>query len=458
MQRQIPLTSTTKEGDIAGHDILINVYPSKSEPNSKYPFKLINTPGLELFLELPTFPVMAQHKVKGRRFAVTPTKFYETFDDGSFVELGDVDLSGARAVMEDNGLQVVVVDGVKGYYLELSTGTVSQITDAAFYPARTVTFQDGYFIFERADTGQFFISDLLSVTFDPLKFATAEGQPDNLLAVISDHRELFLFGVDTVEVWFNSGAADFPFERNQGAFIEKGCAAPYTIAKQDETVFFVGSDLLIYRMSGYTPIRVSNEAVEQTLEGADLSDAFAYAYQNRGHLFYVLTIPSINLTWALDISTGSWHQMRSYKFERHYSNNVLFVNQKTLVGDFQNGRIYQMTTGHLLDDGEPIIREFVLPTISNGREHLTIDSLEIDMKTGVGLTDGIWKDPVAQCRVSKDGAENWTNWKEAKLGKKGKTLTRLKYNRFGDGRQFDFHIRISAPVEIDIGGAWVEGR
>ncbi len=456
-QRQIPLVVNTAEGDIAGQELLINVYPRKSV-GGKYKFTLINSPGLAYFTELPTFPVKGLHQNGDRAFAVTPTKLYEIFKNGSFKELGDVNLTG-RVVMEDNGTQLVMVDGIKGYYFDDDTGEVNEITAEGFYPASTVTYQDGYFLFDRKGTGQFFVSDLLNVTFDPLDFASAEGQPDPLVAVLSDHREIFMFGSETIEVWYNSGADDFPFERNQGAFVEKGCAARYTVAKQNNTVYFVGSDLMVYQMTGYTPVRVSDHAVEKTLKDVDLSDAFAYTYQDEGHLFYVLTIPARNLTWCLDISAGSWHIRQSYQFGRHQSNNAIFFDSKTLVGDFQNGRIYQMASNYYTDDGEPVIREFVLPTINDGRRFLTIDSLEFDMSSGVGLTDGQGSDPELRVYFSKDNGQTYSqNFKVAKIGKKGNYLTRAKVNRFGCARQFTFKIEISDPIPIDIGGAWMEVR
>ncbi len=401
---------------------------------------------------------MGLHNNKGRVFAVTPSKMYEVFKDGSFKELGDVDLKG-RVVMEDNGIQVVVVDGFKGFYYDGSTEEVNEITSEGFYPATTVTYQDGYFLFDRRGTGQFFISELLNVTFNGLDFATAEGQPDNLVAVLSDHREIFLFGEDTIEVWYNSGASDFPFERNQGAFIEKGCGARYSVAKQNNTVYFVGSDLMVYQMTGYTPVRISNHAVEKTLKGIDLSDAFAYTYQDEGHLFYVLTIPGRDITWCYDISIGAWHVRQSYQFGRHQSNNAIFFDSKTLVGDFQNGRIYQMAANFYTDDGEPVVREFVLPTVNNGREFLTVDSLEFDMGTGVGLILGQGDDPELRVYFSKDSGKTYSeSFKRGRIGKIGEYLTRAKVNRFGAARQFTFKVEISDPIPIDIGGAWVEVR
>jgi len=457
MQREIPLAANTSEQDISGNELLVNVYP-RASTGGKYPFNLINTPGLAFFCELPTFPVLGLHNNKGRVFAVTPSKMYEIFKNGTFKELGDVDLKG-RVVMDDNGIQVVVVDGFKGFYYDAKTKEVKQITHKAFYPASTVTYQDGYFLFDRKGTGQFFISELLDVDFDPLDFATAEGQPDNLVAILSDHREIFLFGTETIEVWYNSGASDFPFERNQGAFIEKGCGARYSVAKQNNTVYFIGSDLMVYQMTGYTPVRISTHAVEKTLKDVDLSDAFAYTYQDEGHLFYVLTIPSRDITWCYDISTGAWHVRQSYQFGRHQSNNAIFFDSKTLVGDFQNGRIYQMAGNFYTDDGEPVIREFVLPTVNNGREFLTVDSLEFDMGTGVGLIRGQGDDPELRVYFSKDSGKTYSeSFKRGRIGKVGEYLTRAKVNRFGAARQFTFKVEISDPIPIDIGGAWVEVR
>jgi hypothetical protein len=456
MQRQIPMTATTAEGGVSGTEKLINVYPSASG-GGKYPFTLVGAPGLAFFCNLPTETVVALHTVGARLFAVTKTRVYEVFKNGTYKELGTVVL-GDRVSIDDNGTQVVFVDGVSGYYLDITTNEVKQISDEAFYPATTVTYQDGYFIFNRQGTGQFFLSDLLSVSFDPLDFATAEGQPDNLIAVLSDHRELFMFGTETIEVWYNSGAADFPLERNQGAFIEKGCAAPYTIAKQNNTIYFVGSDLMVYQMSGYTPVRISTHAVERTIKDIDLTGAFAYTYQDEGHLFYVLTIPARNITWCFDIATGAWHIRKSYQFGRHYSNCQAFFNGKTLVGDFQNGRIYQISSQFYTDDNVPIVREFTLPTISNGREFMTLDSFELDMSSGVGINYGQGSNPQARLMFSKDGGETWSNDKFADIGKMGKYLSRVKWNRFGTARQFTINIEISDPIPLDIGGAYIEVR
>lgn len=453
-QREIPLAANVSEGDIAGQEILINVLTRRST-GGKYPFTLIHSPGQAAYAKLPTAPIKQMHDVGGRHFAVTSTKFYEVFTDGTFTELGDINLVG-RAVMANNGLQIVVVDGFRGFFYDIATNTVSQILSAAFYPAATVTEQDGFFIFDRKGTDEFFISKLNSVEFDGADFSQAGGRTDKLAAVISDHRELFLFGAKSTRVHYNSGDADFPFELNQGAYIEKGCPAPHTVVRQNNTIFFVGSDLMVYSLRGYSPLRISTHAVEKTLANVDLSDAYAYEHQEEGQLFYTLTIPKSNITWRYDVSTNNWHICQDFNFGRHRSNCSVFSNGKTLVGDFQSGQIFHMTNTHLLDDGGPIEREIILPTVNMGRGFVSVWSLEFDMKTGIGLYTGQGKNPRGMVTFSKNGGKRWSNIKYLDLGKLGEDYTRAKVNRFGASRQFIFRLRITDPVPIEIGGAFIE--
>jgi hypothetical protein len=196
-------------------------------------------------------------------------------------------------------------------------GCFAQITDGTSRRARTCAFQDGYFIMEVPNSGRFMITALYDGTsVDALDFATAEGSPDNTVAVLVDHRELWIFGEKTTEVYWNSGNADFPFERIQGAFIENGCLAPHAARRWTTRSSGSGATTRARRWcgapNGYTPLRISNHKVEFAIQGyGDISDAFAYCYQDEGHSFYVLTFPSADKTWVFDASTNEWHE-RSY--------------------------------------------------------------------------------------------------------------------------------------------------
>ena len=349
-----------------------------------------------------------------------------------------------------------MVDGSNGFAFEHTKGIKDLTEIEAWYPANTVTYQDGYFIFNRAGTGQFFLSELLSIEFDALSFATAEGAPDNANCVISKKRELWVFGPDSIEVWYNSGDPDFPFERMQGAFIDRGTRSPQSVVKLDDSVFFIGTDGMIYRSNGYQPIRISTHAVENDISRGRIEDAFAIAYVDKGHSFYQVTFPSQKKTWCFDVATGLWHERSHFQWGHHNANCHQYFSGMHLIGDFQSGYIYHLTMDYHKDHNDPIRRVAVSPIIHNGKQTLFQSELELDMQSGVGLTSGQGENPQAALRYSDDGGETWSNERKASIGKRGKYLTRVRWTRLGSFRQRMFEVVITDPVPVVIISAYAE--
>ena len=230
--------------------------------------------------------------------------------------------------------------------------TFTQI--ASFVGADTVTFQDSYFICNKPNTGLFFISGLNATTFDPLDIKTSEGNPDNVVAVLSDHRDLWVFNAQSTEIFYDSGKttqdsqgnliSQFPFERIQGAFLEHGCAAKFSVAKMNNTVYWVGKDDkgtgMVYQAKGYQPQRISTHAVEYAIQGyGDISNSVAYTYQQNGHSFYCINFPNAKTTWVFDSATSLWHERvftNNGAFERDIANSHSYVFSKHLVADYRN--------------------------------------------------------------------------------------------------------------------------
>lgn len=455
MAQQLALAVTTSDKDVSGREKLINLMPVKSS-GGKYPFKLVATPGKLLFASLPTFPVIGLFNANGRAFAATPSNLYEIASSGSYTDRGLWTMSN-RVSFAYNGTNLVMVDGVVGWVFNTSTNTLTQITDPDFYPSSTVAYQDGYFVFPRDGTGQYFFSSLLGTDFDALDFKTAEANPDNLVTLISDHRELFLFGTDTTEVAYTT-ASEGVFQRNESAFVEKGCAAKYSVAKMNNSVYFVGNDLIVYEMRGYTPVRISSHQIEVDLQDITLDECFAYTYHEEGQLFYVLTIPPRMKTWVFEALTRTWHQRKTESSGRDLSNCSMFFANKTIVGDFQSGNLYILSRSYYGEAGQHFVKTVALPAITNNREYMSISSLEFDVKRAVGLPTGADQDPKAWLRYSKDGGRTWkTHPTLASLGELGEYFTRVKFNRFGRSREFDFELNVSASVEVEIGGAFYNG-
>lgn len=457
MKEPIQWATSSHKGrsEAANGTRLVNLYAEALPQDSKTPVVLYGTPGTARFTQLPTYPVLALHVMRDVLYAVTPTNLYRVAPDGSTTDLGEVTFTG-RVIGANNGTQLVLVDGAKGYAYDADADSLQELTGDGWYPADTVTYQDGYFIFNRAGTGQFFLSQLLSVEFDALDYATAEAAPDDSLAVLSDHRELWIFGAHSIEVWYNSGDPDFPFERMQGAYVERGIGAAYSVAKMDNTVYWLGEDGVIYRAAGYQPQRISTHAVEQRIAEGEKADAFAYTYSEEGHKFYVLTFPSLKQTWCFDVATGLWHERAHSQWGRHHGNCYARAYGHHLIGDWQNGLIYMLDMAAHDDAGEPIRRVAVSPVVHDRRHRLTLHSLELDMESGIGVLDGQGSDPQAMLRWSDDGGKTWSNEHWAGIGKMGQYLTRVIWRRLGNCRQRQFEVVISDPVPVVILGAYLE--
>lgn len=444
---------------------LVNLYPEILSGGAKSEVVLYGTPGLEPFADVPTPPIRALHQFQDAVLVITNTKVYRLDSDGTLTPLGHsgfgyvdiaLDPSGHVSVA-DNGIQAVIVDGTSGYWTDPNDDDAPyEITAPGFSPADTVTFQDGYFIFNRAGTRQFFLSDLYATTFDPLNFASAEAVPDDLLAVFSLRQTLWLFGSRSIEFWYNSGGADFPFERLQGQFASQGIAAIASIVPMDNSLFWLGADRIVYRAEGYTPVRVSTHAMESLIQYGDISDAHAYTYMERGHAFYVLTLPTLKLTIAYDAATGVWHRRRNYTFGRQLPGSYVHAFGQHLVGDFQAGRIYTMRENVYEDAGDPIVREAVSPPITMDGTRLRMNRFELEMQGGIGLNMAQGVDPQAMLQWSDDNGHTWSREHWAKIGKIGEYTTRVAWRRMGAFRDRRIRVRISDPVPVSMLRAWTE--
>jgi hypothetical protein len=249
--------SLSSRSKVANAGRRLNFFPELDQ-SGKSIVALYGTPGLLLKLTAGGGPIRGEWAMGGYLYVVSGATLYRVDTNWSATSLGTLSTSTGRVGMADNGIQLLIVDGLKGYTYTVGTATFAEVTDPDFPKARTCCFQDGYFILEVPGTGRFVITSLYDGTaVDALDFATSEGSPDNVVSVLSDHRELWVFNEKSTEVYWNSGNADFPFERINGAYIENGSLAPFAAAKMDNSVFWIGRDdkgqAIVWRANGYVP-------------------------------------------------------------------------------------------------------------------------------------------------------------------------------------------------------------
>jgi hypothetical protein len=454
----------------AADNRMVNLFPEIIPEGGKEPAFLNRAPALKFLASVGTGPVRGLWVLKAdptRAFVVSGNEFYEIDTNYTATLRGTV--SGLGTVsMADNGNQIFIAANPKGYIFNTSTNVFAEITDPDFPGAVTVGYLNSYFVFNPPNSQKFYITQLLDGTqVDPLDFASAEGSSDGLVSLIVDHRELWLFGTDSVEVWYDAGLADFPLVRIQGAFNELGCAAAYSVAKLDNGLFWLGSDArgqgIVYRANGYTGQRISTHAVEwQIQQYGNISDAIAYTYQQDGHSFYVLIFPSANTTWVYDVATQAWHERAGFSngdFVRHRSNCQMAYNSEVIVGDYENGNIYAFDLNVFADNGQ--IQKWLrswraLPTGQNNLKRTTQHTMQLDCETGVGLNLGQGEDPQLMLRWSDDGGHTWSNEHWTSGGKIGVYQRRAIWRRLGMTlklRDRVYEVSGTDPVKISIVGA-----
>jgi len=451
----------------AADNRMVNLFPEATPENGKDVGFLNRAPGLRLLATVGSGPVRGMWQYGGYGYVVSSNTLYRVDAAWNVTVLGTVSGSGPVS-MSDNGTQLFVACNPLSYIYNATTGVFAQITDPDFAGAVTVGYIDGYFVFNQPNSQTIWVTQLLDGTsVDPLEFASAEGSPDNLVGLIVDHREVWLFGTNSVEVWYDAGNVNFPLERIQGAFNEIGCAAPYSIAKLDNGLFWLGSDArgngIVYRANGYTGQRVSTHAIEFAIQSyANISDAFAYTYQQEGHAFYVLTFPTGNATWVYDVATGAWHERAAFyngQFSRHASNCQMSFNNEIVVGDCASGNLYAFDLDVYADNGaaQRWLRSWrALPSGQNNLNRTAQHALQLDCETGVGLNTGQGSDPQAMLRWSDDGGHTWSNEHWASMGSIGASGTRTFWRRLGMTdklRDRVYEVSGSDPVKVAIIGA-----
>jgi hypothetical protein len=449
----------------------LNMYPEFNELRTGKEGEveaLIGTPGLALLAAIGSGPIRGMWFTStGLLFVVSGTTVYIVDSMWVGTSVGTL-LTGSGPVgMADNGLQLVIVDGSNGYYITLPGGSVTQITDINFIGSNTVSFQDGYFIFVKPNSAQFYLSDLNAVTFNAPANTAKNGFSDNIVRHECSNRNLWLLGDQTTEVWFNAGTNNNPFQYISGSMSHIGCVSSFAVTKMANTIFWLGKDQtgdgIVYMANGYAPQRISNSAVELAFSNySTLTDAISYSYQENGHQFFVLTFPTASATWCYDTLTGMWHE-RAYNnggaLIRHRSNCYAFAYSTHVVGDYSNGNIYNLSPTTYTDNGTAIIRQRVTPHISKDMDRVFYNSFQLDFESAIGLDgSGQGTSPQAILQWSNDGGHTWSNEHWAQLCPIGAMAERTIWRRLGQSRNRVFKVTISDPIKVVMFGAELELR
>lgn len=438
--------------DSASSARLLNCFGEAAPKGAKGPLILRRAPGIPAFCACGVGPGRGLHVMQGVLYAVSGGTLFKVLANGTTVSQGAV--PGTRRLFSaDNGTQLLLITETAGFVS--SGGTTAAITDIDFTSRRAgaTAFIDNYAAIVDEGSGQWFITDLADFTnVDGLAFATAEGAPDNLITLAVDHRQVVLVGSDSTELWDNTGASGFPFERAPNGLIELGGTARHGIVKQDQSVCLLASDRTIRRLQGNTWMRISQHGVERALRNyATVEDCEASAYTLDGHLCTAWNFPSAGKTWLCDHTTQEWHERESYHRQVWDVVDIAEAYGQVFVQRATTGEIGTLSRTAFEEWGQALLAVWTFQSLYNGGQRVTLNRLELGIETGVGLSTGQGSDPRITCQVSKDGGKSFPiTMPTRSIGAQGKYRQRVHWDRFGDAEDMVIRMELADPVPLTI--------
>jgi hypothetical protein len=476
----------------------INFFPEidpVKPPGERGVVALYPTPGLIQYVQLANAPVRGMRALSGGQIliAVAGANVYSINTSWQAALIGTLSTSIGYVSITDNimtgdGLTAYMVDGVNRYTWVAATNTFATLpqSDGAWQGATVCDVIDGYVVYNQPGTQNWANTDLDSQLSTAALYGTKNGAPDPIISLWCDHRQVYLLGEKTTEIWVDVGGTipsitTFPFQRISGTMIQHGIAAPFSAARFAESMMFVGRDdrgtATIGMINGYEYVRLSTHAVENTIQEVYVGNAIAFTQQIRGHEMYVVTFPDADLTWVYDFQTKLWHKWLSWEngeYHRHRANCGTFFNGHNIVGDYENGSIYNVDLDTYTDNGNTIRRLRRCPHLVSDLQRFYFHELQIQFQPGVGLVNNLnpyaaiagvaitgvaivgsgavtpGVDPQAMLRWSNDGGSTYSNEHWTSIGQIGAYKNRAMWRRLGYARDRIFEVVVTDPVKAVI--------
>jgi hypothetical protein len=433
------------------------------------------TPGLTLFAENAGNTSRGAFSINDRAFFVIDNSFYEVFTDHTLTLRGTLSatLGGSTTkvwMAANNNNEIMLADHQVGYIYNLATNVLTQITDIDFPGADSLTSQDNRFIV--SFNGRVYWSDLNNgMSWTGVNVYTPSYKADNVKAVMSLQEEIYNFGSETLEIYFDNG--ETPFERVSRSSIHYGIIAPETLCLAANTILFTskfsdGQLQVIQIAPNHELSTVSPPSITYQIgQYEHLEDMYAWTYSAPdGHIFYVLTIPSAEKSLVYDLTTKDWHEWSSYlgdsvtsapTYGRFIGKHHLFLKGKHLVSSFKDGNIYELDWTTFTENGQPIIRQRDTQIYHAEYKYISVHELELDMTAGLGTLSGQGSTPMMMLQLSKDGGATFQSERLIRLSKRGQYNYHCKMRMLGTAKTWVLRFKVSDPIDIALIGARARG-
>lgn len=446
-----------------------------SKEDNKNKLSLCPFKGLSLYTTLTGRYFRALTKIKththNRCFAVVDNILYEVYTNGSAVSRGtmsnlNIGASKVYLIVNANN-QVGIFSYSAGYYYNLDTNTLTQITSTS-YPNYVdyVDFLDGYTIVVSLgavyySSGNDLTSWNLLNTFSP-SFKAA-----GVVATVAYKEQLINFTAETIETYLQDGTS--PFSRLPRSTIMVGLKAKDSLVVYNDGFLFVGEDKdgefgIMFYDGNQSCIPFSPNSITSNWRNIkdSIKEAYAYLYKTKtGQVLYTLTIPALQTTYCVDTTSKLWVERQSKQPYQEIDGQIVYREFRgmhhctfkglNLFGDLYSGKLFLEDSTVSTEDSEIVIRERTSQTYNEEFKNIPVYSLELDCLTGQGTNPNI------MIQVSKDGGYTWSDPRLIPLGALGDHRYRARLRKLGTSRNWTIRLTYSEPYDLTIQNAVAHG-
>lgn len=441
-----------------------NFWPQQQSGAGVSEYILETFPGLKLF-SAGNGADRGMFVHRGVLYKVTGTALESIDNAGARTSIGSI-TGAARCIMDGLASSLVVVSAGSVYEWDGSTLTLG--TDVDFESPDSVTVINTQALYDGSE-GRFCSSDVgAPLDINSLNYAAAESNADLLKRPYAFQQNVYMFGENTTESWWNSGTGNPPFDRFEGGTIQTGLGALHSVDKTDKVVYFLGDDLNVYRMaatgieSNFTPQPLLREFTRFTTT----DDAIGWCMNYQGQNFYTLKFPTENRTFCYP-EGGQWFELSSTTYDvgavagRYRGNSYAFAYGKHLIAD-EDGNILELDDETYDDFGDTIKRVRDLSPIHGGLvsqpgKEIELSSFRLVMETGIGLISGQGAEPKIMLSYSLDGGRTYSTEQWGDVGELGNYQTEVVWDGINAvGKSIDIRLSTSDPVYFSVHSAGAE--
>ena len=375
-------------------------------------------------------------------YRVMGTKLVTVASNGTVTTLGDVGGPVNTLVTMDYSFdRLAIASGGRLYYWN---GALIQVTDPDLGLVLDVCWVDGYFM--TTDGTSLVVTELTDPTqVNPLKYGSSEVDPDPVVALLKLRNEVFALNRNTIEVFDNVGSDLFPFQRIDGAQIQKGVIGTFACCVFIETVAFLGSGRNespgVYLGANATATKISTQEIDDlllTYTEVQLTQVKLEARNDKAHQHLYIHLPDRTVVYDASASQALEQQVwftlstTNVGFSQYRARNFVWAYDKWLVGDPQSSNI-----GYMVQDigshwGQIVRWEFGTLIIYNEGKGALFNQLELVSLTG---RVALGMDPIITTSYSTNGAA-WSQDRPIRAGTTGNTSKRLCWFQQGHMRNW----------------------